>query len=80
MLLGDNTVLASHTYSPGAWTGDMAFTPVSFQYIGNGGSDVRLRVGPEILNLGRFQSVGHNSHHYIVALMRMIKPYLSVAN
>ncbi|MCJ7826795.1 MAG: VCBS repeat-containing protein, partial [Demequinaceae bacterium] len=44
VLRGDNSVLASHTYSPGAWTGNMAFASDSFQYTGDGTGNVAAPV------------------------------------
>ena len=56
VLRGDNSVLASHTYSPGAWGGDMAFASDSFQYTGDGTGSVRLRIGPDgPFGSGRFE-------------------------
>ncbi len=54
VLRDDDSVLATHTYLPGAWTGDMAFTSGSFDYAGDGSGDVRLRVGPSSPGVGRF--------------------------
>ena len=55
VLRGDNSVLASHNHSSGAWTGRQAFTPAFFAYKGDGSGNVRLRVEPaKIRNSGRF--------------------------
>ncbi|MEX2186986.1 MAG: PEP-CTERM sorting domain-containing protein [Pirellulales bacterium] len=54
VLRGDNSVLASHTYLPGAWAGTIDLNPDSFQYTGDGSGDVRLRVGPSNFNSGTF--------------------------
>jgi len=61
VLRGDNSVLASHTNWPGAWAGNMLFTPDSFQYAGDGSGNVRLRIGPAgSLATGRFQGAIDN--------------------
>ncbi len=54
VLRGDDSVLASTTYLPGAWAGTIDLSPVSFTYVGDGSGDVRLRVGPSAFNSGRF--------------------------
>jgi len=46
VLRADNSVLASTTKAPGAWTGKMTFTPASFEFKGDGSGDLRLRIGP----------------------------------
>jgi len=61
VLRKDNSVLASHTHAPGAWTGKMAFTAASFQYTGDGSGNVRLRIGPSgPMDSGRFQGAIDN--------------------
>jgi hypothetical protein len=61
VLRGDNSVLASITKAPGAWTGKMAFAPASLDYKGDGSGDVRLRIGPaKTMNSGRFHGVIDN--------------------
>jgi hypothetical protein len=61
VLRGDNSVLASHTNSPGAWTGNMVFAADGFQYRGDGSGNVRLRIGPAgSLTSGRFQGAIDN--------------------
>jgi hypothetical protein len=61
VLRGDNSVLASYTNAPGAWTGSQAFTPASFQYKGDGSGNVRLRIGPAgPLTSGRFHGAIDN--------------------
>ena len=61
VLRRDNSVLASTTNAPGAWTGKMTFTPASFQYKGDGSGDIRLRVGPAgTMNSGRFHGAIDN--------------------
>jgi len=54
VLRGDDTVLASYTSLPGAWAGNMAFVPDSFQYTGDGSGDIRFRISPSNPNVGRF--------------------------
>jgi hypothetical protein len=54
LLRSNDTVAATHTYLPGAWTGTIVMSPVSFSYIGDGTGDLRLRVGPSAFNSGRF--------------------------
>ncbi|MEX2170083.1 MAG: hypothetical protein WD851_12300 [Pirellulales bacterium] len=54
VLRGDNSVLASYEYLPGTWAGDIALAGDSFQYVGDGSGDVRLRVGPSNFGSGRF--------------------------
>jgi hypothetical protein len=46
VLRADNSVLASTTKAPGAWTGKMTFAPASLDYTGDGSGDLRLRIGP----------------------------------
>lgn len=46
VLRGDDSVLATYTYMPGAWAGAQTFAPASFTYVGDGSGVVRLRVGP----------------------------------
>jgi hypothetical protein len=46
VLRADNSILASTTKAPGAWTGKMAFTPTSLEFKGDGSGDIRLRIGP----------------------------------
>ncbi|MCX6923861.1 MAG: DUF4038 domain-containing protein, partial [Verrucomicrobia bacterium] len=61
VLRGDNSVLASHTNSPGAWTGNMVFAADGFQYTGDGSGNIRLRIGPAgSLTSGRFQGAIDN--------------------
>ena len=61
VLRADNSVLASTTKAPGAWTGKMTFTPASFQYKGDGSGNVRLRIGPaKTMNSGRFHGAIDN--------------------
>lgn len=61
VLRADNSVLASTTNAPGAWTGKMTFTPASLQYKGDGSGDVRVRIGPsKPMNSGRFSGAVDN--------------------
>ncbi|MCF7837514.1 MAG: DUF4038 domain-containing protein [Candidatus Marinimicrobia bacterium] len=61
VLRADNSVLASTTKAPGAWTGKMTFTPASFQYKGDGSGDVRFRIEPaKTMNSGRFHGAIDN--------------------
>lgn len=60
VLRGDGSVLVSHTHQPGAWTGTIALTPGSFQYVGDGSGDVRLRIGPSNFNSGTFNGAIDN--------------------
>ncbi|MEX2170082.1 MAG: hypothetical protein WD851_12295 [Pirellulales bacterium] len=46
VLRDNDSVLDSFTHLPGAWAGDIILNPASFQYIGDGSGDVRLRIGP----------------------------------
>jgi len=39
-----NTVIASSTFNPGAWTGTETFHQVEFSYFGDGSGDVRLQL------------------------------------
>jgi hypothetical protein len=56
VLRADNSVLASTTNTPGAWTGKMTFTPAGFPFKGDGSGDVRIRIGPDkTMNCGRFR-------------------------
>lgn len=52
----DDTVLATHTHRPGAWSGEMAQQPVRFEYTGDGSGDLRLRIRPVNPDAGRFAS------------------------
>ena len=56
VLRANNTVLASQSYAPGAWIGNVNFQPVQFNYAGDGSGDIRLRIGPAAgsFNQGRF--------------------------
>jgi hypothetical protein len=54
VLRGDDSVLASHTHLPGEWAGLPALVGGSFQYIGDGSGDIRLRIGPSAPGSGRF--------------------------
>ncbi len=54
VLRANGTVLASRTHLPGAWGGTIALSPGSFQYVGDGTGEVRIRIGPSALNSGRF--------------------------
>lgn len=61
VLRGDNSVLASRSHAPGAWTGNMAFASDGFQYTGDGTGDIRLRIGPAgSLTTGHFQGAIDN--------------------
>jgi hypothetical protein len=61
VLRDDNSVLASTTNAPGAWTGKMTFTAANFQYKGDGSGNVRLRIGPaKTMNSGRFHGAIDN--------------------
>jgi hypothetical protein len=56
VLRADNSVLASTTNTPGAWTGKMTFTPAGFPFKGDGSGDVRIRIGSDkTMNCGRFR-------------------------
>ena len=54
VLRADDTVLASQAYQPGAWAGVLDMKPGSFEYVGDGSGDVRLRVGPSNFGSGHF--------------------------
>jgi hypothetical protein len=54
VLRSDDSVLASHTHLPGEWAGLPALVGGSFQYIGDGSGDIRLRIGPSAPGSGRF--------------------------
>lgn len=61
VLRADNSVLASTTKAPGAWTGKMTFAPASLDYTGDGSGDIRLRIGPAGAgNSGRFHGAIDN--------------------
>ena len=53
LLRADNTVVATHTWLPGAWTGSQPLNPQSFTYTGDGTGNVRLRIRDN-LNDGLF--------------------------
>ena len=54
VLRSNNTVLATSTYLPGAWTGVQRLTDSSFSYTGDGTGDIRLRIKPVSSTTGRF--------------------------
>ncbi len=54
VLRDDDTVLASHEHLPGDWAGDLELVADSFQYVGDGSGDIRLRVGPSNFGSGHF--------------------------
>jgi len=56
VLRGDNSVLASYTHLPGAWDhpANTALEADSFQYVGDGTGDIRLRIGPSNPGSGHF--------------------------
>ncbi len=54
LLRDDDSVLASHTHLPGDWAGDIVLLPDSFQYVGDGSGDVRVRIGPSNFQSGHF--------------------------
>ncbi len=61
VLRADNSVLASTTKAPGAWTGKMEFATVSLGYKGDGTGDLRLRIGPAgMMKSGRFHGAVDN--------------------
>ena len=46
LLTDDNSILAYYDSEPGAWAGEMAFRPDSFNYFGDGTGDIRVQIGP----------------------------------
>jgi hypothetical protein len=54
VLRPDDTVLESYVHDPGAWAGDIALVPDSFEYTGDGSGDIRLRIGPSAPGSGHF--------------------------
>ena len=46
LLRPDNSVLAKHDVSPGAWTGKQVFSHRTFTYQGDGSGDLRFRLSP----------------------------------
>jgi uncharacterized protein YjbI with pentapeptide repeats len=54
ILRGNNTVLATNTYLPGAWAGIINLTSSSFTYTGDGTGDIRVRIKTVSPNLTRF--------------------------
>ena len=54
VLRPNDTILASHEHLPGDWAGDVDFVPDSFEYVGDGSGDVRLRIGPSNFGSGHF--------------------------
>jgi len=46
LLRADNTVLAQHRVSPGAWAGEQTFSPRTFTYRGDGSGPLRFRLSP----------------------------------
>lgn len=55
ILRQDNSVLASYSYQPGAWAGSQTpFSPTSFDYVGDGSGDVRIRLATDPAAVTRF--------------------------
>ena len=54
VLRTDNSVLATYTHLSGSWSGYPALTAGSFEYIGDGRGDVRLRISSSAPSNGRF--------------------------
>jgi hypothetical protein len=54
ILRDDDSVLATHTHLPGAWAGAPTLVANSFEYVGDGSGDIRLRIGPSAPGSGRF--------------------------
>jgi hypothetical protein len=54
ILRDDDSVLATHTHLPGAWAGAPTLVANSFEYVGDGSGDIRLRIGPSSPMSGRF--------------------------
>ena len=52
--VADKPGVESDTHLPGAWAGDITLVADSFEYVGDGSGDVRLRIGPSAFNSGRF--------------------------
>ena len=44
LLRDDNSVLASNTVAPGAWTGTQTFTQAYFSYVGDGSGPLRINL------------------------------------
>jgi hypothetical protein len=44
LLRHDGTVLATHNYHPGTWSGQLALLPVRFTYRGDGSGELNLRI------------------------------------
>lgn len=55
ILRGNNSILDSFTYLPGAWTGNMAFSSAEFSYTGDGiDGNVRIEIAAADPNSGHF--------------------------
>ena len=54
ILRADDSVLATHTHLPGTWAGAPTLVAESFEYVGDGSGDIRLRIGPSSPGSGRF--------------------------
>ncbi|HIL53910.1 MAG TPA: hypothetical protein EYG40_02605 [Verrucomicrobia bacterium] len=54
VLRADDSVLATHTQLPGVWAGAPTLVADSFDYVGDGSGDIRLRIGPAAPGSGRF--------------------------
>jgi hypothetical protein len=55
VLRGNNTVLTTHTYRPGAWAPILTLTSRSFTYTGDGSGNIRIRIktlSPSIVRFG----------------------------
>jgi hypothetical protein len=54
VLRADNSVLASYSYQPGAWAGNLSFKLAGFSYVGDGSGDVTLRIRSANQSSGTF--------------------------
>jgi hypothetical protein len=55
VLRGNNTVLATHTYRPGAWAPILTLTSRSFTYTGDGTGNIRIQIkslSPSVMRFG----------------------------
>ncbi|MFN0128602.1 MAG: hypothetical protein ACKV19_18170 [Verrucomicrobiales bacterium] len=72
LLRADDSVFASYTHLPGEWAGAPALAGGSFQYIGDGSGEVRLRIGPSSPGSGRFGGTIDN-----ISLVNQLGPTIS---
>jgi hypothetical protein len=54
ILRADDSVLETYTHLPGTWAGAPTLVADSFEYVGDGSGDIRVRIGPSAPGSGHF--------------------------